>query len=81
DKLISVVALYMGIQALETYVLTPLLTQKMVDLPPALVITMEILMGVLAGGLGLVLATPLTAAGMVMVEMVYVEDVLGDHSS
>jgi predicted PurR-regulated permease PerM len=31
------------------------------------------------GGLGLILATPLTAAGMVMVKMVYIEDILGDH--
>lgn len=81
DKLIYVVALYMGVQALESYVLTPLLQQHMVDLPPALIISMQILLGVLLGGLGLILATPLTAAVMVMVKMVYIEDILGDHQS
>lgn len=81
DKLIYVVALYMGVQALESYVLTPLLQQHMVDLLPALIISMQILLGVLLGGLGLILATPLTAAVMVMVKMVYIEDILGDHQS
>jgi predicted PurR-regulated permease PerM len=79
DKLIYVVALYMGVQAFESYVLTPLLQQHMVDLPPALIISMQILLGVLVGGLGLILATPLTAAAMVMVKMVYIEDTLGDR--
>jgi hypothetical protein len=36
--------------------------------------------GVLAGFLGLLLATPLVAAGLVIVRMVYVEDVLGDRT-
>jgi predicted PurR-regulated permease PerM len=79
DKIIYVVSLYVGIQALESYVITPLLQQKMIDLPPALIIGVQILLGVLVGGLGLILATPLTAAGMVMVKMVYIEDILGDH--
>ncbi|MBA4141756.1 MAG: AI-2E family transporter [Nitrosospira sp.] len=81
DKLIYVVSLYMGIQALESYVLTPLLQQHMVDLPPALIISMQIFLGVLVGGLGIILATPLTAAAMVMIKMVYIEDILGDHQS
>ena len=36
---------------------------------------------VLVGGLGLVLATPLLALIMVVVQMVYVEDVLGDRTT
>lgn len=62
DKVIYVVSLYVGIQAVESYVITPLLQQQMVDLPPALVISAQILLGVLVGGLGIILTTPLTAA-------------------
>jgi predicted PurR-regulated permease PerM len=36
-------------------------------------------MGVLFGLFGLLLATPLVAASMVIVKMAYIEDVLGDH--
>ena len=81
DKLIYVIALYMGVQVLESYVLTPLLQQDMVDLPPALIISMQILLGVLVGGLGIILATPMTAASMVLIRMVYIEDILGDRQS
>ncbi|WP_430233377.1 AI-2E family transporter [Nitrosomonas communis] len=81
DNLIYVIALYMGVQVLESYVLTPLLQQDMVDLPPALIISMQILLGVLAGGLGIILATPMTAASMVLIRMIYIEDILGDRQS
>lgn len=79
-QLIYVVMLYVSVQALESYVLTPMLQKQMVDLQPALTIGMQVLLGVLAGALGVIVATPLTAVGMVMVRMWYVEDLLGDHS-
>lgn len=79
DQIMYVVALYAGIQTLESYVLTPMLQKKMVDLPPALTVGAQVLFGYLCGALGVILATPLTAAAMVMVRMWYVEDLLGDR--
>ncbi len=79
DKLLYVVILYMGIQTVESYVLTPLLQQRMVDLPPALTLGVQVLLGVVAGAMGLILAAPLAAAGMVIVQMWYVQDTLGDR--
>jgi predicted PurR-regulated permease PerM len=73
-----VVLLYSAVQLAESYVLTPMLQMKTVELPPALTIVAQVLLGVLAGGLGLVLATPLAAA-LVLVKMLYVEDALGDE--
>ncbi|MDQ3256520.1 MAG: AI-2E family transporter, partial [Acidobacteriota bacterium] len=70
---------YVVIQSLESYVLTPVLQMKTVKLPPALTIVAQVLLGVLAGGIGLILATPLAAAIFVMVKMLYVEDTLGDE--
>lgn len=75
---IYVVLLYTAIQFLEGYVLTPLIEQRSVRLPPALTISAQILMGVLLGGLGFVLATPLTAAVVVLIKKLYVEDALGE---
>jgi len=71
--------LYVGIQVVETYLLTPWLAHKTADLPPALTLVTQILLGVLFGGMGVIMAAPVTAAGMVLVRMVYVEDVLGDR--
>lgn len=62
----------------EGYVFDPILTEKIVDIPPALMLSTQILLGVLAGPMGLAVATPLTAALMVVIQRLYVEDVLHD---
>jgi hypothetical protein len=56
--------------------LTPLIQQETVALPPALTIASLVLFGALFGPLGLMLGTPLAAVGLVLVRMAYVEDVL-----
>jgi predicted PurR-regulated permease PerM len=71
--------LYFGVQSLESYLLTPLVQQRAVQLPPALTILSQVLLGLLLGGFGLALATPLTAVGVVLVRELYVEDVLEDR--
>ena len=70
--------LYLGIQQLEGYVLTPLIHKRTVSLEPALIITAQLAFGLTAGALGVLLATPLTAVALVAVKMLYVEDVLGE---
>jgi predicted PurR-regulated permease PerM len=72
--------LYLGAQALENYVIVPLLQQRAVLIPPALLITMIVMFGTLQGILGVVLAGPLTAAGIVFVRRFYIEDVLGENT-
>lgn len=62
-----VTLLHFGIQFVESYLVTPLVQQRTVALPPALTLGVQLLAGVLAGPLGLVLAAPLAAAGMVLV--------------
>ena len=72
-----VTLLYAGIQIVETYLITPFIQKRMVALPPALTLVTQVLAGVLAGGIGLLLAAPLTAAVMVLIRRLYIEDVLG----
>lgn len=74
-----VIILYFVVQQLESYVVTPIVQQKAVSLPPAFTVFIQLLFVVLAGPLGLLLATPLAAAGLVIVRGLYVQDVLGDH--
>ena len=73
-----VVALYLGVQFVESYLITPLIQQHAVSIPPALLITVQILLGLWAGVLGLLMATPLTVVVLVAIQMLYIEDVLGD---
>ena len=50
-------------------------------MPPALTLAAQVILGVLAGFLGLLLATPLVAAALVLIRMGYVEDYLGDRGN
>lgn len=54
----------------------PLIQQEKVSLPPALVIAGQLLFSVLFGILGLALATPIAAALMTIIGLVYVHDYL-----
>jgi predicted PurR-regulated permease PerM len=73
--------LYVGVQLVESNIVTPLIERETLELPPALTIISQLALAVLVGGLGLVLATPLLAVVMVLVQMVYVEDVLSDSET
>lgn len=57
----SAAALFLGVHALESYVLTPVLQRHAIDIPPATLFAMQILLGVLFGVWGLALALPLMA--------------------
>jgi predicted PurR-regulated permease PerM len=69
-----VTLLFLGIHVAEGYLLTPLVQRRAVHLPPGLTIISQVLMGLLLGFLGLALATPLTAAGLVLVKMLYLHE-------
>jgi predicted PurR-regulated permease PerM len=78
QMVLYVLLFWVVLQSLESYVFTPLVHKRAVELPPALTIVAQVTMGVLFGFLGLIVATPLIAISMVMVKMLYVEDVLGE---
>lgn len=80
QQALYVVFLYMGIQFVESNLLTPLIQNKVISMPPALVFISQLVVGIFAGGLGLALATPIVAIVMVLVKMLYVQDVLKDDS-
>jgi predicted PurR-regulated permease PerM len=83
---VGVVALYSAVQLLENYLVTPVVQGNAVSLPPAILLLAQLLLGVMLGFLGLLLATPLAVGIGVLVQTLYVEDalreevrVLGDH--
>lgn len=75
-QVVYVLLLYFAIQLVEGYVLTPLIEQRSVHLPPALTIGAQVLLAVLVGPVGVAVATPLTAVSVVLIEKLYVEDKL-----
>jgi predicted PurR-regulated permease PerM len=79
EKALYVVLAYWGIQFVENNLLIPFLMRGGIDLPPAVTIIAQALMTFVFGFLGLMVAVPLTAAIMVPIKMLYVEDVVGDQ--
>ncbi|WP_206035755.1 AI-2E family transporter [Roseomonas sp. HF4] len=57
-----VMAIYLSIQIIEGYVLTPLIQRRTVHIQPAHALGMQMLMGTLFGAVGIALAAPLQAA-------------------
>lgn len=78
EQALYIALLYIGIQSIESYLITPLIQRKTVNLPPGLTLSTQVILGVIFGGLGVALATPLTAAALVGTKRFYVEDTLGD---
>jgi predicted PurR-regulated permease PerM len=76
DTVLYVAVLYLALQFVESYFLTPLIDQHQVSLPPGLILAMQLLLGILAGFLGLLLATPLTVVAYTAIRELYVKDVL-----
>jgi predicted PurR-regulated permease PerM len=76
EKLLPALAFYTVVQAVEGFVITPMVQKRAVKLFPALTITAEVLFGWLFGPIGVVVSVPLAAALLVLVEKGYVEAVL-----
>jgi predicted PurR-regulated permease PerM len=66
--------LYLLIQQLEGNVITPLVQQKAIDLPPALLLFSLVAGGLIFGLAGVLLAAPLTVVLMMIVKRLYVRE-------
>ncbi|QDV71770.1 pheromone autoinducer 2 transporter [Rosistilla carotiformis] len=61
------------LQTLESYLITPIVQQREVSLPPVLTIAAQLLMGVVVGILGVMLAAPMVVVAMVFVKTLYID--------
>jgi len=76
ETLFWVIGLFVAVQQLEGYVITPLVQRKAVHLPPVLTILSIVGFGILLGLPGIVMAAPLAVTLMVAVERLYVRGTL-----
>lgn len=70
----SAAALFMGVHALESYILTPIIQRQAINIPPATLFAFQILLGVVFGLWGLALALPLMAIAKVIIDYSRRED-------
>ncbi|WP_316190513.1 AI-2E family transporter [Bradyrhizobium sp. SZCCHNS2096] len=64
----SAAVLFLGVHAMESYVLTPLIQRQALDIPPATLFAFQILLGIVFGIWGLTLALPLLAIAKVVID-------------
>jgi predicted PurR-regulated permease PerM len=69
-------ALFAAVQLLESNLITPLIQKRMVSLPPVITLFAIVCFGFLFGPLGMLFATPLAVFLMVLVNKLYIRDVL-----
>jgi predicted PurR-regulated permease PerM len=74
-----VIGLYAVVQSMESVLVTPLLMNQMVKLPPALTLLFQTMMAALFGFLGLLLAVPILATSKTLIEELWVESVADEH--
>ena len=79
ERALMIAGLYLAVQAIESWLLDPIIDRKTIYLPPALTVLAQLAMAVLAGLPGVALATPLAAVAAVTTRRLYVEGVLGDR--
>lgn len=70
----SAFVLFLGVHALESYILTPIIQRQALDIPPATLFAFQILLGVVFGLWGLALALPLMAIVKVIITYLREDD-------
>jgi predicted PurR-regulated permease PerM len=78
DRLLLIVAIIYGVSLIQGQVVGPLVASETVNIPPVLILLGQIIVAGFFGFLGLILAVPIIVITMVLVQEVYIKDILGD---
>ena len=73
---IIVAIMYIVAQTIVANIVTPLIQKKMINLPPALTLISQLVMGSVSGALGIVLAVPLLAILIILIDELYVKKLI-----
>ncbi|TXM88504.1 AI-2E family transporter [Methylobacterium sp. WL116] len=81
NALLGALGVYLLVQCLESYGLTPFIQKRALDIPPATIFAGQLVLGVIFGLWGIALALPMMAVIKVLLEQLYVEDTLGEDAT
>jgi predicted PurR-regulated permease PerM len=77
---LGAMGVYLAVQTLESYGLTPYIQKRALDIPPATIFAGQLVLGVLFGLWGIALALPLMAVIKVLLAQLYIEDTLQEEA-
>jgi predicted PurR-regulated permease PerM len=72
---IIVAVIYIISQTITANIVNPLIQKKMINLPPALTLISQLIMGSVSGALGIIMAVPLLAITVILVDELYVKKI------
>lgn len=72
---IVVAIIYIISQTITANIVNPLIQKKMINLPPALTLVSQLVMGSVSGALGIIMAVPLLAITVILVDELYVKKI------
>ena len=75
---VYVIIIYLAAHITEDLI-SPIILRQIASIPPALLISVQILLTMLAGWLGLFMAEPLCIIGIVTIQLLYFRDILGEN--
>ncbi len=76
-----IIVIIYGTSFLQSQVIAPLVFKESINLPPVLVLIGQIFAAIFFGFLGIMLAVPIIAILMILVQEVYIKDILGDKDA
>ncbi len=74
-----IILIIYGTSFLQSQLIAPLVFKESINLPPVLVLMGQIFAAIFFGFLGIMLAVPMIAIIVILVQEVYIKDVLGDR--
>lgn len=77
---LGALGVYIAVQTLETYGLTPFIQKRALAIPEATIFAAQLLLGVLFGLWGVALALPFTAVVKVLLDQLYIEETLHEDA-
>ena len=81
DRILVIVLIVYGVSFIQSQVVSPIMADEAMTMPPVLILVGQIVFGIFFGFLGLMFAVPMTAICLVLMDEIYVKDVLGDKQS
>jgi predicted PurR-regulated permease PerM len=79
DRLLLIVLVIYGVAFVQNQLIGPLIASETVNIPPVLILLGQIIVAGFFGVLGLILAVPIMVITMVLIQEIYIKDILGDR--
>lgn len=76
-----IILIVYGVSFIQSQIVSPIMANEDMKMPPVLILVGQIVFGIFFGFLGLMFAVPMTAIFLVLMDEIYVKDVLGDKQS